>query len=372
MTHSSIRGSKALPLQPRTLATGAALCAFLGLGFLGGRWTAEASAAPASVSLTRLAAPQRVASQASASSGCGHAHGADAAPEVDAALRSVEPIDPEASEVVEAPAVDLEPALTAARAAFEAPADEHVQDAAAAAAEDLAARAREDAATLDAVVAQLERSHDAGELELLAAVLGQVRDHEVEQLALQIAADDPEAARRLAAFDILDGHDAPSARPVALRALRQETDRDVRRAALRAIPEPVGASTDEAREVRAGLLPVLAGDSDPEARRRAAILLGRYAGSVADLQPVLAALTQDADPGVRAGCAFACELAGLRAPALADALSRAVAATGEDPLVRENAWFALAAQAPLAPEHHAVYQVFAADREAASEVAAAE
>ena len=97
--------------------------------------------------------------------------------------------------------------------------------------------------------------------------------------------------------------------------------------------------------------------------------LGEWHRDVADLNPVIAALAQDASVNVRAGCAFAFELAGRREPVVLAALVSTLRNPLEDPLVRENAWKALGSLAPLPSGAHAAYADYGLVMEAAGEVA---
>ena len=89
------------------------------------------------------------------------------------------------------------------------------------------------------------------------------------------------------------------------------------------------------------------------------ILAGRYGTNMA---PVLTALAGDPEPSVRAGAAFAVEMAGRRSPAILDALAATLASPGEDPLVQENAWRALGALSPLPEAAHRAYVAYAEAR----------
>ena len=263
--------------------------------------------------------------------------------------------------------VDFQRVFDAAKKAFEAPDDHHTNEAALAAAGELELRLLTDPVALDAALERFPQLVDQAELEILAAVLGRVRDPEVEDLALRLAQDRTNPLRSAAALDILDSLDTPKAREVALNVLQQAVDVNVRRAALRAVPEPQGASQDEARGVVQSLIDILANDPDSELRRRAAVMLGTWHRSQADLQPVINHLISDPSVDVRAGAAFGLELSRSRDPAVIDALTRTLVNTGEDPLVRENAWKALGAISPLPPAAHQAYRTYAEEREALGE-----
>lgn len=74
-------------------------------------------------------------------------------------------------------------------------------------------------------------------------------------------------------------------------------------------------------------------------------MIGRWRRSAADLAPVTHGLGSDPVGAVRAGCAFALELAGDRSAASQAAL---VAALDDvDPFVGETAWRALGSLGPL-------------------------
>jgi HEAT repeat protein len=197
----------------------------------------------------------------------------------------------------------------------------------------------------------------------LAATLAQVRDPQVEALALRMASEDWEPSRRAAALGVLDALDSPRAVPVALRVLAEDPQPMVRRAALHALPDADGTSQDQAREVLAALGPLLRGDPDPEARRRALIAYAVWHTTTEELAPVLTALRDDPDPAMRAGAAFALQRAGRRSPQIQAALAAACADASQPRLVRENAWHALSAQGPLAGEAALIHTDYARARE---------
>lgn len=210
-----------------------------------------------------------------------------------------------------------------------------------------------DPRAVERVAARFSQVRDPLEAEVLAAVLGQFRDPAVEQAALAVATGSPDAALRVAGFDLLDALDLPAAREAALTALDREADPAVRRAALHALPPSDGASLSEAAEVVGRLARVLRTDADVEARRRAARGLGDWGQSAEAREALVAALRRDASPAVRAGAAFGLERARSGDPQVRAAL---VAALGDDDdLVRENAWRALGALAPLPPAEHAAW-----------------
>ncbi len=265
------------------------------------------------------------------------------------------------------PPIDLEPALAAARKAADAPEDETAASAALDALQRLEETILDDPAALARTIERFGRTTDPRELGFLAAGLGHVPDPEVEEAAVRIARGDADPGRRAAAFDVLDALDTPEATQVALEALSSEADPAVRLAALRAIPEPTGASLDEAALVVGRLADVLSRPGEAEARRRAALLLARWYRREADLAHVLEALERDPDPGVRAGCAYALEVAQSRTEPVFAALVRSLTEEREDPLVRENAWRALGALGPLGPEAHAAYEVYRETRDVEGE-----
>lgn len=341
----------------RPLAGAAALLLAFGLGLVLGR----SEVAPARGATTPAARPGQAHGQArgerapTAAAGSTHAH---ARPEEDGAGRE--------DEGRALPAADLEAALAVARAAARAPEDEQLCDQAQDAAEALEGALLRDPQARAAALGRLRAASDPAELELLAAVLGRIKDLAVEEAALDlIRAAAP--AQQAAGFEMLDALDLPSARAASLEGLARAREPAVRRAALGALPVPVGASLEDARDVVGALTGLVRGDPDPELRRRAAVELGRWHRGPEDLGPLLAALERDPDPNVRAGAAFGLELAARRDPPVVEALVRAVRRPDEDPLVRENAWKALGALGPLAPEAQAEWRRFEAERGARGE-----
>ncbi len=356
---------------PRELATAGALGAFLVVGFLGGRMTSPVrggEATPVVASTRAVATVSRgeafsddarnravaIGGDAALRDGCDHEHSA--------------PGDLSGEVVDAAPGtpLDLGPLLAAGRAARATENEEslHAADLAAAA---LAARLMADPAALAEALEAFGRLEDRFELLDLAAVLARVADPEVEAAALAMAAADPSPARRAAAFDILDALDSPETRAIAVETLGREADVDVRRAALRAMPEPDGTDWSEAGEVSTALAGVLRSDQDEESARRAAVLIGRWRRDAADLDPVIGALASDPRPGVRAGAAFALEVAGDRSRRVVDRLVASLASDDEDPLVRENAWRALGALSPLPDEARRAWRDYADGRESEGE-----
>lgn len=331
---------------PRRLAGAGALLAAFALGVLLGRREAPPASVPARGTARAGATPgggsppgRRV------EPGCGHGPAHADAPATGEA--------PAAGPV--GPALDLEDVLARGRARAAAPDDERLCDDALASMDALERAVASDPQAMAEALARLRRTTDPAELELLAAVLARIQDQEVEETALELTrAGDP--AAQAAGFDMLDALDLPSGRTAALDGLARARDPQVRRAALRALPPPVGASLDEAAGVVASLSGLVTADADPELRRRAAVELGRWHRVPDDLSPLLLALERDPDPNVRAGAAFGLELAARRDPSLVAALVAAVRRPDEDPLVRENAWKALGALGPLPAEVQADYR----------------
>lgn len=256
-----------------------------------------------------------------------------------------------------ASSMPLKKALKVARAAFAEPNNIEVQETAKLAAGGLYLHLKNNPRDLAQSLDQLSSSNRQDEADFLAAVLGRIHDPIVEKTALDLA-ERGQGANKAAAFDILDAFDTPAALSPALRALQGTESVAVRRAALRAIPKPSGLDEDTAEEVIKQLTSTLRTDEDPEARRRAALLLGDWQRSFADFWPVVEALSQDLDINVRAGCAFACEISGLKDRRIVNALAIMVAKPGEDPLVRENAWRALGRLSPLPKSAEQIYLNF--------------
>lgn len=224
-----------------------------------------------------------------------------------------------------------------------------------------------DPGLLPAAVERFRRVTDPGQLAILAVTLARFRDPEVESLALELCARAPEADRRAAAFEILDGLELPSALPAVLEALERERDPIVRRAALFALPPMAGASSGDAAQVVERLGHVLAGDPDAESRRRAALGLGDWSRAPGAVAALVEGLRGDRSVDVRAGCAFALEQARPSDLASRGALLAALEDPREDPLVRENAWRALGASAPLEPREHAAWAAFREQRAGAED-----
>lgn len=214
----------------------------------------------------------------------------------------------------------------------------------------------QDPARVDEVLERL-RGGTLEEAGSVTTTLGRFRDVRVLRAAVALAeARDAEAWRRAMALEVLDGLDAGPAAPVALRALA-DPDPVVRRAAVHALPPRAEVDPERAPTVLAALGAALRRDADAEVRRRAALAIGRWAADAGELGPVLASLVRDPSPDVRAGAAFACELAAQDGPRVRQALLRSMEA-GEAPLVRENAARALEVLGPLAEhEQRAVARV---------------
>lgn len=240
----------------------------------------------------------------------------------------------------------LNDALKAAREAENSPDSEEAQSGAREAARGLYFKLSTDPTALAGALQRLPNLTDRGEIGMMAAVLAQIRDPEVENLAIAMTKS-PSALVREGAFDILDGLDAPGARGVALKALSTETEPEIRRAAVRAIPDSSGASVKDATETVRQLAEVLSRDQDPETRRLAAISLASWHRDLSEFAPVLNALRRDSSPRVRAGCAFACEIAGRKESQIAEVLVQVLQLKEEDSVVRDNAYRALRVMGPL-------------------------
>lgn len=221
-----------------------------------------------------------------------------------------------------------------------------------------------------ALAAVLERFRacagtDAGAM--LAVALGQLKDPQVETLALDLARGGRSEGERLAGLELLDRLDIenPATRGAVLDLLRGEERPAVLGAALyalhRGVPEPA-----ESRRAVAALAP-LAANADAEVRRRAVVALGAWAADAASLQPVVAALL-DPSADVRAGAAFALGQTRVAHPGLVEALVARVSDGREDWSVREVAWQSLT-RFPLDERAWSRVAEFRAQREAAGEVA---
>jgi len=283
---------------------------------------------------------------------------------------------PPPSDATEIPAISdgasrdqlkLGQAVAAAKEAMRAPTDHHVQEAANASAGELEMQLLDDPNALSTALRRFPSLRDPLELEILAAALGRVRDPEVEELALRMAQDNRHPPRQAAALDMLDALDTPKAREVALDVLGRERDPGVRRAALHAVPDPEGASVDDAERVIASLTQLLESDPDPEVRRRAALKLCSWHRTLAELRPVLDRLARDPDINVRGGCAHGLGVARNRAPEVVNALVQAMTNTGEDLLVRENSYHSLSRLSPLPQAAHQAHTEFKRELDAIGE-----
>lgn len=249
----------------------------------------------------------------------------------------------------------LNEALRAAREAEHSPDSEEAQSGAREAAVGLYYKLTTDQTALAGAIQRMPNLTDRGEIGMMAAVLGRIRDPEVESLAIEMTKS-PSALVREGAFDILDGLDSPGARAVALRALANETEPGIRRAAVRAIPDSSGASIEEAGETVRQLGEVLSRDQDPETRRLAAISLASWHRDLSEFMPVLKAMRRDTSATVRAGCAFACEIAGRKESQIVAALVQVLELKEEDSVVRDNAYRALKVMGPMSPASSAVFK----------------
>jgi hypothetical protein len=221
-------------------------------------------------------------------------------------------------------------------------------------------RVKADPRALNQVLREFMKLESKAELEALAAILGRVRDADVETMAIETASSDASTQRRLAALQVLDGLDLPSARPVAIAVLERESDPELRRAAVFAIPEPTGSSRRDAEGVVSNMTRIISQDQDAELRRRAVIQMGSWWRDRSDLSSVVQALQRDASPDVRAAAAFSLEMAGHRDAEIIDALCQRMSDSREDSIVREMAWRALGRMGPLAENAATQYASFAA------------
>lgn len=261
-----------------------------------------------------------------------------------------------------------QPALRPAPAPRPAPAAPLAQAPVAAACEhprgedDSATASAPDPAVIGGALSRLRLTQDPAELDGLVGLLGALgsADPRVEQTALELAARGEDVARRAAAFNLLDALDRPAALPLVVQALIREEDPTLRSAAIYALPGPAGAVQEQLDEVVRRLREVLETDTDVETRRRAAVALGEWGRAPGAVSGLLQALRHDAAPEVRAWSAFGLELCRTNDPAVREALAQVVEDEREDAFVRENAWHALGAAAPLTPREHQVWSRFPA------------
>lgn len=195
---------------------------------------------------------------------------------------------------------------------------------------------------------------------MLAVVLGQLKDPEVEATALALARRGSPAG-----LDLLDRLDIvnPETHRAVLDLIRSGDEKILAGslyALHRGVPDP-----SETRETLATISP-LASHTDVEVRRRAVIAIAEWATDAAGLDPVIRAL-QDPSVDVRAGAAFALSQTRLLHPGTVDALASRISDAREDWTVRDQAWQALA-RMPLDERTHAIVKKFGDEREAVNEV----
>lgn len=234
--------------------------------------------------------------------------------------------------------------------------------------EELCERATADPEALSRLLDEFRLTAGTDRGELLAIVLGQVKDPSVEQAAVALVKGGGQA-QRIAGLDLLDRLDIENeeTRRVVLEVLWTDPSAELQRAALYAlhcgVPQP-----DARREVLGAVVP-LTRSTDVEVRRRAVIAAAEWAPDAASLEPVLGAL-RDASPDVRAGAAFALGEVRVAAPAVPQALARTVADEGEDWEVRRIAWGSLG-RYPLREDEFAIFDRFRQQAEALGEASAA-
>lgn len=224
----------------------------------------------------------------------------------------------------------------------------------------LLAELRDNPAALAWALEKFRSNPDSEGSGMLAVVLGQLQDPEVEATALALARQGS-----LAGLDLLDRLDIenPETQRAVLDLLRTGDARILAGsiyALHRGTPDPT-----ETREALSTLTP-LASHSDAEVRRRAILAIAEWAPDAASLDPVIRAL-QDSSVDVRAGAAFALSQARLLHPSTVDSLAARIADEREDWTVRDLAWQALA-RMPLDERAHAIVKKFGAERDAANEV----
>jgi len=219
-----------------------------------------------------------------------------------------------------------------------------------------------DKRAMEAALARFRGEADAAKLEALAFLLAQARTPDVEALAAELSLRG-DRAHRLAALGLLDQFETPASLGPVAETLRSERDPALVAAAVYALPEPRGASAQEAASVVEGLRRALA-STDAEARRRAAIALASWLPP-SEAEPLLGAtLERDPEAIVRAVAAFGLEVIRPRLEVTVLLLAQVTARRTEERPVRENAWRALGSVGPLPAELAAVYRAFEEEMEA--------
>jgi len=260
---------------------------------------------------------------------------------------------------------ELDRALGLVQRELEAPADAEAKEASKVASAQMFRLLSNDPHALQQAIERMARLQDKEKTEWLAAILGRIRDPQVESLGVRlIRAHAP--VQRAAGWEILDAIDSRWTLELVLQQ-GSEPSQEVRRAAVSALPESAGFGHDTANRVIPFLSRTLRSDADPETRRRAVLRLATWYRSAADLEEIIVALRENRDHRVRAGAAFALELASARIPRAIDALSKALRTHLEAPSVREAAWHALGSLGPLPEPARSRYASYGEIRDRARE-----
>jgi len=221
---------------------------------------------------------------------------------------------------------------------------------------DLARELRSNPAMLRWALEELRRTAGTEAGELLAIVLGEVRDPAVEEAALELA-----RAGHLLGFELLDrlNIENPRTRRAILDFVRTETRPEILGAAIYAIHRGVPSPAESGEVI--GVLRPAAVHSDPEVRRRAVVALGEWG----DVESAVGGL-RDSSVDVRAGAAFVLGRTKAVFPAVLEALAARISDDREDWAVREQAWRSLATF-PLDERMHDIWRRFRELHEMAGE-----
>lgn len=227
---------------------------------------------------------------------------------------------------------------------------------------ELLARMRDDPSRLVWAVTQFAQETDSARLGAWSRLLGNVKHPGVREVVSGMALDASRSkGSRIAALRVLEQQRSLDTIPAVTQLLADEPDTDVLKAAMYALPNPRGASEDEAAGVVEAILQ-RASDPRDEVRRVAVAKLADWPQHPAVRPALVQTLQADLDAGVRAAAAFSLIWVGPKDNALLSTLATRVQDPAEDWFVRENAWRALGAEGVLPGELASVYQDFGQER----------
>lgn len=176
--------------------------------------------------------------------------------------------------------------------------------------------------------------------EMLALVLSEFKDANIEAAALQLTNPANDARDRLAGIEMLQrmGIENKETLQVALQIVNEESDTQLVNAALDTLQHQAVATTQNLA-IRETILPRL-DDADPEVRRRSVIAYSDWVNNADAAAPIIQAL-EDPSVDVRVGAAFAMSKVNAKSIEMRDALVQKLNDDEENWEVREQAWHAL-------------------------------